>query len=76
MKTFLPLLLLASLAAGCATTQGPRAQLGEREATSPPPAEPESARPCPPAGDPVVRDLTRDWRERRYIGPNGESCRP
>ncbi len=72
-------LLLAALA-GCATTgkilEGPPTGI---EPDSEAPKSTPSARPdasCPPGDGPWIRDLTRDWTDRRYLLPDGTSCTP
>lgn len=70
----LPLLLFSALLAGCAGTGGLRSS--ETAGTTPRERPALRAEPCPPAKGPWVRDLTRDWKERRYLRPDGGTCRP
>ena len=70
----LPVLLLSVLTAGCASTGALKPS--ETAGVTPTETTASHAEPCPPVEGPWVRDLTRDWSERRYLRPDGRTCRP
>lgn len=72
-----PLIVVAATATGCSTllsvpsgsTASLAADTGQTAATT----RPDCRSPSAPY---LVRDLTRPWRERVYLLPDGSRCRP